>query len=80
MSTCETATGAADPGEPDPTLAGRTKARWRDLLRTGRRGITAGYGQFLRALPPSFRPSYHTSQHGSTSQAIAYLAKSPTAQ
>jgi hypothetical protein len=28
---------------------------------------------------PYLRPGYHPSQHGSTSQAVAYLASSPAA-
>ncbi|RCW46024.1 hypothetical protein DFQ14_102326 [Halopolyspora algeriensis] len=64
----------------DPTLDEKAKARWRDWLRTGKRGLTPSYRQFLRSLPPYFRAQYHPSQHGSTSQAIAYLAKSPAAQ
>ncbi|QUH02983.1 metal-dependent hydrolase [Saccharopolyspora erythraea] len=64
----------------DPVLRGSRKARWRDLLRSGRLGITPSLWQLLRAFPSFFRRSYHPSQHGSTSQAIAYLAKSPAAQ
>lgn len=64
----------------DPELRGRPKARWRDWLRSGRLGLTPSFGDLLRSLPPYFRSQYHPSQHGSTSQAIAYLAKSPAAQ
>ncbi|MER6990232.1 metal-dependent hydrolase [Saccharopolyspora hirsuta] len=64
----------------DPVLRGRRKPRWRDMLRTGRLGLTPSYWQMLRAVPSYFRRTYHPSQHGSTSQAIAYLAKSPAAQ
>ncbi|MER7011765.1 metal-dependent hydrolase [Saccharopolyspora sp. NPDC000359] len=64
----------------DPELRGRRKPRWRDLLRTGRLGLTPSCWQMLRAVPSYFRRGYHPSQHGSTSQAIAYLAKSPAAQ
>ncbi|MEU5845579.1 metal-dependent hydrolase [Saccharopolyspora shandongensis] len=64
----------------DPVLRGRRKPRFRDMLRTGRLGLTPSYWQMLRAIPPYFRRSYHPSQHGSTSQAVAYLAKSPAAQ
>lgn len=62
----------------DPQV--RTKARWRDWVRSGRLGITPSIGQTLRCLPSYFRPQYHPSQHGSTSQAIDYLAKSPAAR
>jgi hypothetical protein len=64
----------------DPVLRGRRKPRWRDMLRTGRLGLTPSYWQILRVVPSYFRRSYHPSQHGSTSQAVAYLAKSPAAQ
>lgn len=64
----------------DPELRGRPKVRWRDWLRSGRLGLTPSFGDLLRSLPPYFRSQYHPSQHGSTSQAIAYLAKSPAAQ
>ena len=64
----------------DPVLRGRRKPRWRDLLRTGRLGLTPSYWQMLRAIPAYFRRSYHPSQHGSTSQAVSYLATSPAAQ
>jgi predicted metal-dependent hydrolase len=63
----------------DPALGGRIRPRWRDLRRTSRRGLTPGYLETLRLLLPYFRPSYHPSQHGSTSQAVAYLASSPAA-
>jgi predicted metal-dependent hydrolase len=64
----------------DPVLGGTLKPRWRDLMRTGKRGLTPGYRETLRLLAPYFRRSYHPSQDGSTSQAIAYLANSPAAQ
>lgn len=64
----------------DPVLRGRRRPRWRDLLRSGRLGLTPSLGQVLRAVPSYFRRDHHPSQHGSTSQAIAYLAKSPAAQ
>lgn len=64
----------------DPKLGGRVKARWRDWFSTGKRGLVPSPGQLLRAAPSYLKPSYHPSQHGSTSQAIAYLAKSPAAQ
>lgn len=64
----------------DPTLEASVKPRWRDLLRTRRRGLTPGYGQTLKLLAPYFRRSYHPCRHGSTSQAVAYLAASPAAR
>ncbi|MGZ4523593.1 MAG: metal-dependent hydrolase [Mycobacteriaceae bacterium] len=63
----------------DPELRGRVKPRWRDPIRAGKRGLTPRYGETLRLMAPYFRRSYHPSQHGSTSQAIAYLAASPAA-
>jgi predicted metal-dependent hydrolase len=62
----------------DPQV--RATARWRDWLRGARLGIVPSPVQVLRALPSYFRPHYHPSQHGSTSQAIHYLATSPAAQ
>lgn len=64
----------------DPALKGRRKPRWRDWVRDGRRGLVPRVPDTLRAVPSYLRPSYHPSKHGSTSQAIAYLAKSPAAQ
>ncbi|OZM74844.1 metal-dependent hydrolase [Amycolatopsis antarctica] len=64
----------------DPRLGGRVRPRLRDLMRTRKHGLTPGFGETLRLLTPYFRRSYHPSQHGSTSQAIAYLADSPAAQ
>jgi uncharacterized protein len=64
----------------DPALRHRAKPRWRDWFRHGRRGLVPAPAEVLRAIPAYLKPSYHPSQHGSTSQAIAYLAKSPAAQ
>jgi len=64
----------------DPKLGGTVKPRWRDLLRSHKRGLTPGYLQTLRLLAPYFRRDYHPSQYGSTSQAVAYLASSPAAR
>ncbi len=55
------------------------KPRWRDLVRTGKRGLTPSPGQVRRSMMTYFRRSYHPSQEGSTSQAVAYLASSPAA-
>ena len=55
------------------------KARFRDLVRTKRLGLTPGYLDIVKASWRYFQPSYHPSQEGSTSQAVAYLAKSPAA-
>lgn len=63
----------------DPVLRGRRKPRWRDLIRTGRLGLTPSYRALFGAIPAFFRPGYHPSQHGSTAQAVEYLASSPAA-
>ncbi|ASU85175.1 metal-dependent hydrolase [Nocardiopsis gilva YIM 90087] len=67
----------------DPVLRGAVKPqkpRWRDMLRSGRVGITPSLWHLARSVPGYFRPGYHPSQHGSTSQAVAYLASSPAAR
>jgi predicted metal-dependent hydrolase len=63
----------------DPSLVPRQKARFRDLLRTGRRGLTPTYGDIVTCGWRYFQPSYHPSQQGSTNQAVRYLASSPAA-
>ena len=63
----------------DPSLVPRQKARFRDLVRSGRRGLTPTYGDVVRCGWRYFQPSYHPSREGSTSQAVAYLASSPAA-
>ena len=63
----------------DETLVPAQKARFRDLVRTKKLGLTPGYVDFAKASWRYFLPSYHPSQEGSTSQAVAYLAKSPAA-
>lgn len=64
----------------DPTLHGRVKPRVRDWFRDGKRGLVPGPRELVGSVRQYFRRSYHPSQHGSTSQAVAYLAKSPAAQ
>jgi len=61
----------------DPTRPRRT-LRVRDLLATNP-GLTPTYGTLLRCCWRYFRRSYHPTQEGSTSQAVAYLASSPAA-
>jgi predicted metal-dependent hydrolase len=63
----------------DPTLVPREKARFRDLVRTGRQDRTPTYLDIAKCGWRYFQPSYHPSQEGSTSQAVAYLASSPAA-
>ncbi|HEY1968356.1 MAG TPA: metal-dependent hydrolase [Pseudonocardia sp.] len=60
----------------DPT--GPRRPRLRDALRLPRYGLPPLWRLMLTVLP-YLRPGYHPSQHGSTSQAVAYLASSPAA-
>ncbi|MEV2276340.1 metal-dependent hydrolase [Nocardiopsis sp. NPDC049922] len=67
----------------DPYLRGRVDGRvprvsW--ALRDGRRGLIPHLSRLARAVPEYLRRRYHPSQHGSTSQAVAYLAVSPAAR
>ncbi|MDE3721644.1 metal-dependent hydrolase [Nocardiopsis sp. N85] len=67
----------------DPYLKGRIdgrrpKASW--ALRDGRRGLIPHVGRLARAVPEYLRRGYHPSHHGSTAQAVAYLALSPAAR
>jgi predicted metal-dependent hydrolase len=63
----------------DPELGGRIKPRWRHYLRASRRGLLPSARQLIWQTLGYARPSYHPSQEFSTSQAVAYLAKSPAA-
>jgi uncharacterized protein len=63
----------------DPTLEQPARARWRDLLRTARKGLTPSYLDILGCAWRYLQPGYHPTQEGSTSQAVAYLAQSPAA-
>jgi len=65
--------------ENDPTLQDRKKARWRDLLISKTKGLTPGYAELLIWTSRYVWPNYHPSREGSTTQAVAYLAKSPAA-
>ncbi|MCY9787780.1 metal-dependent hydrolase [Nocardiopsis sp. EMB25] len=67
----------------DPHLRGRVdgrvpRASW--ALRDAKRGLIPHVGRLVRAVPEYLRRKYHPSQHGSTSQAVAYLAVSPAAR
>ncbi|KOX18250.1 metal-dependent hydrolase [Nocardiopsis sp. NRRL B-16309] len=67
----------------DPYLRGRVDGRRPRLswaLRDGKRGLIPHLGRLARAVPEYLRRRYHPSQHGSTSQAVAYLAVSPAAR
>jgi predicted metal-dependent hydrolase len=63
----------------DPTLEQPVKAGWRDLIRTARKGLTPSYLNVVGCAWRYLQPGYHPTQEGSTSQAVAYLAKSPAA-
>lgn len=66
----------------DPTRPrGRARA-WVSALRlisAEIRNLVPGFGTFAWASWKYFLPGYHPSKEGSTSQAVAYLAKSPAA-
>jgi predicted metal-dependent hydrolase len=62
----------------DPVGPGRP--RWLDPLRSYRRYGIPNPWRLLVSPVPYLRPGYHPSQHGSTSQALAYLAASPAAR
>lgn len=63
----------------DPGLTKRQRAGVRDLIRSARKGLTPSYLDIARCGWRYFMPGYHPAQEGSTSQAVAYLAKSPAA-
>jgi predicted metal-dependent hydrolase len=62
----------------DPT--GTRRPRLRDLGRPYRRYGLAHPFTLLTSFVPYLRPGYHPSQHGSTAQAVAYLAGSASAR
>lgn len=65
----------------DPELADSDRrVRFRDYRRAYRRGLLPSPGSLARMFVEYFRPSYHPSNYGSTSQAVAYLATSPAAR
>ncbi|OZD13045.1 metal-dependent hydrolase [Rhodococcus sp. 06-156-3C] len=64
----------ADPHSPSGRIA-----RLRGLRRAIKDGLILGPKDVFRMAIDYFRPSYHPSQYGSTSQAVAYLASSPAA-
>ena len=65
--------------ENDTTNPG-TKARLSDWLRASAKGLTPGPALLVTSSLKYFSPLYHPSREGDTSQAIAYLAKSPAAR
>ncbi|WP_282203406.1 metal-dependent hydrolase [Kitasatospora fiedleri] len=64
----------------DPTLEGRIVPTWREARRAARRGLLPEPARFLRSAARYFGPGYHPTREGSSSQALAYLAKSPAAK
>ncbi len=62
----------------DPT--GRRRPRLRDALRLHRVYGLPSLWQLCWSFAPYLRPGYHPEQHGSTSQAVTYLATSAAAR
>ena len=62
----------------DPTRPGRPMVA--AFRRAGPEGLLPTFGELLRMVPRYLRPSYHPLQDGSTSEAVAYLARSPAAR
>ncbi|MGI5129644.1 metal-dependent hydrolase [Pseudonocardia sp. CA-107938] len=56
------------------------RPRWSDLLRTAAAGLCPGPVQTAWSVVTYVNPRYHPSQHGSTDDAVAYLAVSPAAR
>ena len=61
----------------DPT--GRRRPRLRDAFDLPKYDLPSVFS-LLTSFLPYLKPSYHPSQHGSTDQAVAYLASSPAAR
>lgn len=71
--------GAAYLIKHDPSnQLGRGPRPW-DWARAARKGLVPSFGLLAKASYKYFLPNYHPSHEGDTSQAIAYLAKSPAA-
>lgn len=65
----------------DPELTEKDRRiRFRDVRRTWRKGLMPSPWSLARMFVEYFRPGYHPSRYGSTSQAVAYLASSPAAR
>jgi predicted metal-dependent hydrolase len=71
--------GAKHLCDHDPTPEPQVKARWRGIVDTARKGLTPSYFDMFNCMWRYLQPGYHPTQEGSTSQAVAYLAKSPAA-
>lgn len=63
----------------DPAAPSNRRSLLREYRRAYRRGLVPSPGSLARMFVEYFRPSYHPSHYGSTSQAVAYLASSPAA-
>ncbi|GLW53706.1 metal-dependent hydrolase [Kitasatospora phosalacinea] len=64
----------------DPTLGAHPAPTWREARNAARRGLLPEPARFLRSAARYFGPRYHPTREGSSSQALAYLAKSPAAR
>ncbi|RFZ04521.1 metal-dependent hydrolase [Mycobacterium marinum] len=64
----------------DPLLAPGTKPRWRDYVRSARRGLTPGPWRLIRVVGDYYKPGFHPSQLGGLERAVDYLAVSPAAR
>ncbi|MFG2842080.1 metal-dependent hydrolase [Kitasatospora sp. NPDC048296] len=64
----------------DPTLRGRLRPSWLEAYRITKRGLLPDPVKSLRSGLRYFKPGYHPTQEGSSSQALGYLASSPAAR
>ena len=64
----------------DPELDGRVRPTWHEALVQARRGLLPHPRRMARSAARYFRPGYHPTQEGSSSQALGYLAASPAAR
>lgn len=63
----------------DPQLAGRARYSLAEHNKAVRKGLLPAWKDLGAAIPRYFRRSYHPSQEGSLSRAVAYLRRSPAA-
>ncbi|MCU7821796.1 metal-dependent hydrolase [Kitasatospora sp. DSM 101779] len=64
----------------DPELRGRIRPTWREAQVQARRGLLPDPRAMARSAARYFKPGYHPTQEGSSSQALGYLATSPAAR
>ncbi|MFC9659668.1 metal-dependent hydrolase [Nocardia sp. NPDC127606] len=65
----------------DPALdGGNRRIELRDVRMAVNKGLMPGPWSLTKMFFEYFRPGYHPSKYGSTSQAVAYLAASPAAR